>query len=223
MRESVLSASMMCSDLKNLPATVDMLEQLGIEYLHIDVMDGEFVPNLGLGAEYIRALHRMTRIPLDLHLMVRRPEGKLDWFDIAPGDAVSVHYESTPEIRTVLRRLREHGCRCFVALRPETSVLALDDVLDLVDGINLLMVKPGYAGQKMEPNAMKKAELLSCYLREKGREDLVLEVDGNICCANGAALRRLGASMFVAGSSSIFNQTRQLVVEAVGRLREAVR
>ena len=105
MRKSEISASMMCSDLVNLKQTIHIFEEQKIEYLHIDVMDGEFVPNIGLGVDYIKSLRKLTSIPLDLHLMIREPEYKLSWIGIEKTDIVSVHYESTYQVQRMLDRL----------------------------------------------------------------------------------------------------------------------
>lgn len=204
MNKSKISASMMCADLVNLKETIAIFEQEDIEYLHIDVMDGEFVPNFGLGVDYIRGLRGLTNIPLDMHLMIRNPEYKLQWIGIKEEDIVSIHYESTYQVQRVLDWLNPYNCKKFLAISPATPIYVLEEVLDYIDGINLLMVNPGFAGQRIVPSTIKKAEKLRDFLKEMGREDLIIEVDGNITPENGKKLRTLGASIFVCGSSSIF-------------------
>lgn len=204
MKPVKISASMMCANLVDLQAAIDCFEQEKIDYLHIDVMDGEFVPNFGLGADYIRSLRELTSIPLDIHLMVRNPEYKYRWLGIQRGDVVSIHYESTYQIQRALDWLEPYGCRRFLAINPATPVQMLEEVLDYIDGINLLMVNPGFAGQKIVPSTLKKAEKLQAFLREHGKADLEVEVDGNITPEHGRRLRQCGASMFVGGTSSIF-------------------
>lgn len=201
---SMLSASMMCSDLVNLEKTIKVFEDEGIEYLHIDVMDGEFVPNFGLGVDYIRGLRGLTSIPLDIHLMIRNPEYKLQWIGIQKIDIVSVHYESTYQVQRALDCLAPYKCKKFLAINPATPIYVLEEVLDYIDGINLLMVNPGFAGQKIVPSTIDKAKRLQIFLREKGRKDITIEVDGNITPENGRVLKSYGASIFVAGSSSVF-------------------
>lgn len=204
MKQVKLSASMMCANLADLRETIAIFEKEGIGYLHVDVMDGEFVPNLGLGVDYIRGLRELTDIPLDLHLMIRNPEYKYRWIGIKNTDTVSIHYESTQQIQRALDGLKPYGCRRFLAINPATPVCMLEEILDNIDGINLLMVNPGFAGQKMVSNSIKKAEKLKRFLKEQGREDLEIEVDGNITEEHARCLCKYGASMFVAGSSSIF-------------------
>lgn len=205
MRKSEISASMMCADLVNLKETIHTFESAKVEYLHIDVMDGEFVPNFGLGVDYIRGLRELTDIPLDLHLMIKDPEYKLQWIGIKETDIVSIHYESTYQVQRVLDWLAPFGCKRFLAINPATPIYVLEEVLDYIDGINLLMVNPGFAGQKIVPSTLEKARKLRAFLIEQGKENIVVEVDGNITPENGNKLRKLGASIFVAGTSSIFH------------------
>lgn len=202
--KGIISASMMCSDLVNLKDTIRIFEEEGVEYLHIDMMDGTFVPNFGLGVDYIRGLRKLTNIPLDLHLMIKDPEFKFQWIGIKETDIVSIHYESTFQVQRALDYLQPFGCKRFLAINPATPIYVLDEVLDYIDGINLLMVNPGFAGQKMVPSTIKKAEKVIKLLKEAHRKDIIVEVDGNITNENADILSKIGASVFVAGSSSIF-------------------
>ena len=204
MKTVKIAASMMCSDLLNLKKTIDIFEDEKIEYLHIDVMDGEFVPNIGLGVDYIRSLRNLTTIPLDIHLMIKNPEYKFSWIDIQKTDIVSFHLESTFQVQRALEYLHRYGCKCFLAINPATPICNLEEVLDDIDGINLLTVNPGFAGQKIVSSTLKKAKKLHDFLEEHDKGNLETDVDGNITCENGALLRAMGANIFVAGTSSIF-------------------
>jgi ribulose-phosphate 3-epimerase len=217
-----ISASMMCSNLVDLQETIRVFEQEKIEYLHIDVMDGDFVPNFGLGVDYIRGLRDLTDIPLDLHLMINKPEYKFNWIGIEPTDIVSIHYESTSQVQRALDWLRPFGCRCFLAINPATPVWCLEEVLDYIDGINLLMVNPGFAGQKIVESTLKKAEKLQKFLKNNDRENIDVEVDGNITPHNGNLLRRSGADIFVAGTSSIFKGPVSAFAKNIETLRRAI-
>lgn len=203
-RKGEISASMMCSDLVNLKETIQIFEEEGVEHLHIDMMDGTFVPNFGLGVDYVRGLRKLTDIPLDLHLMIKDPEYKFSWIGIKPTDIVSIHYESTFQVQRALDYLAGYGCKRFLAINPATPVNVLEEVLDYIDGINLLMVNPGFAGQKIVPSTMRKAEKVVNLLKREHREDIIIEVDGNITHENALTLRHIGASVFVTGTSSIF-------------------
>lgn len=199
-----ISASMMCSNLVDLSTTIRIFQEEHIEYLHIDVMDGEFVPNFGLGVDYIRGLRELTDIPLDIHLMIQNPEYKLQWIGIQETDIVSIHYESTYQVQRALDWLKPYGCKRFLAINPATPIYVLEEVLDYIDGINLLMVNPGFAGQKIIPSTLRKAKKLQDFLLKNGREDIMVEVDGNITPEHGAQLQGYGAQLFVGGTSSIF-------------------
>ena len=204
MKKGEISASMMCSDLIDLKETIKIFEAEGIEHLHIDMMDGSFVPNFGLGVDYIRGLRKLTNIPLDLHLMIKDPEYKLQWIGIRDTDIVSIHYESSFQVQRVLDWLTPYGCKRFLAINPATPINVIEEVLYYIDGINLLMVNPGFAGQKIVPSTMKKAQKVVDFLKREGREDIIIEVDGNITPENAKKLREIGASIFVAGTSAIF-------------------
>lgn len=216
MHKSEISASMMCSDLIDLKETIRIFEEEGIEFLHIDMMDGNFVPNFGLGVDYVRGLRKLTQIPLDIHLMVKDPEYKLQWIGIHSLDTVSIHYESTFQVQRALDYLEPFGCKRFLAINPATPVSALEEVLEYIDGINLLMVNPGFAGQKIVPSTMRKAQKVANLLKREGKDNIIIEVDGNITPENARKLRAIGASRFVAGTSSIFkgelNEYKQNII-----------
>lgn len=217
-----ISASMMCSDLINLKETINIFEQQNVEFLHIDIMDGNFVPNFGLGVDYIRGLRKLTDIPLDLHLMIKDPEYKLQWIGIKDTDIVSIHYESSFQVQRVLDWLVPYGCKRFLAINPATPIYVLDEVLDYIDGINLLMVNPGFAGQNMVPSTLRKAEKVVELLRVQDRKDIIIEVDGNITFDNARKLKNIGADIFVAGSSSIFKGDINSYADNIRLLRECI-
>lgn len=223
LKKSEISASLMCSDLVDLKETIRIFEEEGIEYLHIDMMDGTFVPNFGLGVDYVRGLRKLTKIPLDLHLMIKDPEFKFSWIGIKSTDTVSIHYESTFQIQRALDYLQPFGCKRFMAINPATPVCALEEVLDYIDGINLLMVNPGFAGQKIVPSTLKKAQKVVDLLKREGREDIIIEVDGNITPENGKILREIGASMFVAGTSAIFKEGLENYKNNICNFRNAIK
>ena len=222
MGKSRISASMMCADLSNLTEVIKIFEEEGIDYLHVDVMDGEFVPNFGLGVDYIRGLRNLTNIPLDLHLMIKDPEYKLQWIGIKETDIVSIHYESTYQVQRALDWMKPFNCKRFLAINPATPICMLEEVLDYIDGINLLMVNPGFAGQKIVESTLKKAENIQKFLKENNKENIVVEVDGNITPENAKKLKSLGASIFVAGTSSIFRNSINDYKDNIKKLRNAI-
>ena len=210
---SKLSPSMMCADIGKIAETVRLFEEEGIEYLHIDVMDGVFVPNYTLGTDFCRRLRRMSSVPLDIHLMITEPEKKIGWFDIRPGEYVSVHAEATAHLSRALREIRAAGGRPMAALNPATPLSALDYVLDEIDAVLIMTVNPGFAGQKLIPSTLGKIADCRRFLDERGRGDIEIEADGNVSFENARLMREAGANLFVAGSSSVF---------APGDLRENI-
>jgi len=202
--KSMISPSMMCVDFKHLEDNVKLLTQLEVEYLHFDIMDGEFVPNYTLGPDFMRVVRSISDIPFDIHLMVQRPEDKLSYFDIRPGDLVCVHQESTVNLQRVLQRIRDLGAKVGVALNPATSISSIEDVLDDVDVILIMTVNPGYAGQKLIPSTIGKISRLREYLHVHGYDRIAIEVDGNVSFENAELMKAAGADIFVAGTSSLF-------------------
>ena len=222
MNQKKISASMMCSDLEHLKETLNIFEEERVDYLHIDVMDGVFVPNLGLGVDYIRCLRDVTAIPLDLHLMIRDPEYKLSWFGIRKEDIVTLHYESTEQIQRAIDLLKKFGCKCFIAINPGTPIYSIEEVIEDIDGINMLMVNPGFAGQKMVPSTMHKMEKMAAYLQELGKQEIEIEVDGNITLEKAELLSGYGANLFVAGTSCLFTGPLEQYKDNLAVLKHAI-
>ena len=211
MHKPVLAPSIMCvPQWKETKGILEEMKQNGVELIHVDVMDGEFVPNLMLGTDSIKQLRSISPIPLDLHLMIENPESKLAWFDIQPGEFVSVHAESTKHLQRTLTQIRQYGARPMVALNPATPLYVLDYVLSDVDGVLLMTVNPGFAGQKLVPQTLKKITQLREKLDAAGRRDVRIEVDGNVSFENAAKMRAAGADIFVCGTSSMFSKTGTL-------------
>jgi ribulose-phosphate 3-epimerase len=207
-----ISASMMCASLINLKKDIEELENSGVDYLHIDVMDGVFVPNIMLSNEFIKAVRSVTDLPLDMHLMIVQPENKVRWFDIRPGDFVSIHYESTSNVLGTLQIIEEMGGRPGVALSPATPVESIRYLLKNLQMVNVMAVNPGFSGRKMVPMTLQKIRDTREFLNRNGREDITVEVDGNVTFEHATEMRRAGADMFVGGSSSLFLRENPLTV-----------
>lgn len=199
-----IAPSMMCCDFLNLKSQLEIFEKTNIEYLHIDVMDGSFVPNYTLGTDFVKKLHKSTNIPLDLHLMIDRPEDKIEWFELNENDIVSVHFESTNHLQRTLQRIKNKGAKAMVAINPATPVCMLEEVLDDIYGVLIMTVNPGYAGQKLIPSALEKIAKTRKFLDEHGKTDILIEVDGNVSYENAKLMSEKGANIFVAGTSAIF-------------------
>jgi len=218
-----ISPSMMCANFLNLESDIRIFEKTGIEYLHIDVMDGQFVPNYTLGVDYCKKLKEASKIPLDIHLMITEPEKKLDWFASAlgEGDYVSIHCEASVHLQRALAKIRQLGARPMLALNPATPIAMLEDVIGDIDAVLIMTVNPGYAGQKLVPATLNKIGRLREYLDLAGYFEIEIEVDGNVSFENAKLMSEAGANIFVAGSSSVYKAGATLE-ENIQKLRDAV-
>lgn len=216
-----LSASMMCADYLNLIKDLEELEKAKIEYLHIDVMDGDFVPNFQLGTDYVAALRKVSNIPIDIHMMVNKPELHVDKFGLQPGDMMSIHTETTNHLQRTLRIIKDRGALASAAINPATSLSVLDYVLEDIDMVLIMTVNPGFAGQKLVPITIQKIADTRKYLDDKGYSNVVIEVDGNCSFENIPKMYEAGADIFVVGSSSVFNK-KFTITEATNLLRSRV-
>ena len=220
--KSMIAPSLMCADFLHLGEELKKLESAGIEYLHIDIMDGVFVPNFTLGTDFVKKLHAATDIPLDIHMMVTNPENKLDWFELREGDFVSVHAESYTHVCRALQAIRARGARPMLALNPGTPLSFAEEVLDEIDALLIMTVNPGFAGQKLIPSTLSKITRAKEMLRAHGKEHILVECDGNVSFENAKKMRAAGADIFVAGTSSIYAKDGSFE-ENIARLREAIR
>ena len=222
MNKAMLSPSMMCVPTwQDVTPIITEMQSCGVEYLHADVMDGVFVPNMMLGTECIKYLRKASPIPLDIHMMVDNPDEKIAWFDPQPGELVSIHAESTRHLQRVLAKIRDCGARPMVALNPATPLVMLEDVLADIDGVLVMTVNPGFAGQKLVPQTLEKIARLRKWLDDMGRPEVLIEVDGNVSYENSVKMRAAGADIFVCGTSSIFRK-EGTITENVARLRQCV-
>jgi ribulose-phosphate 3-epimerase len=217
-----ISASLMCIDFADTKKDLVALEQAEVEYLHFDIMDGAFVPNYTLGPWAVNGLRGRTPIAFDIHLMVERPEQKIPYFDFQPGDAVSLHAESTPHLQRALAALKSAGITTGVAINPATPLCVLDYVTDVVDFVLVMTVNPGYAGQQMVPNAIEKISRTREYLDAKNCRDTVIQVDGNVSFENAVRMAGAGAENFVAGTAGLFRKDMS-IKEAATRLRGCIK
>lgn len=216
-----LSASLMCADLTNISPALKALEDAGIEYLHIDIMDGAFVPNITLGFDFVNAVKKATSIPLDVHMMVNKPIRFLERMDLDENDIVSVHYEADDNIEETLKAIRKMGVKSALAINPTTPVEKVKDILKFADMLLVMTVTPGFAGQKMFKEAPEKVEEARKVLNESGLSHIPIEVDGNISPVNAALLCPRGADIFVLGTSALFLKDKSLT-DAARDFREVL-
>ncbi len=202
--KKLLSASIMCADLMNLERSVHELKNAGVDYLHVDIMDGSFVPNITLGFDLVNAVKSMTDIPLDVHMMVNEPSKFIDRMKLDENDILCVHYESEIHIHRTLSQIKDKGIKSGLALNPQTPLESLEFLTDYIDMALVMTVSPGFAGQKLFAGAERKTKHARELLDRLGCENIPIEVDGNISPENGQKLSKCGADIFVLGTSSLF-------------------
>lgn len=217
-----ISASIMCGDLLHLENDLRLLEQNDIEYLHCDIMDGHFVPNWMLPPEMINKIRAHTAIPLDVHIMAENPEAVIARLDLREGDICSVHVESTVHLQRALQLIADKGALPAAAMNPSTPIESIREVLSQLYAVVVMTVNPGFSGQKLIPQTLDKITRMRRYLDQHGCANVRIQVDGNCSIKNAALMRQHGADMFVAGTSSIFNQDPG-IEKGTKQLREAIR
>jgi ribulose-phosphate 3-epimerase len=220
-----LAPSILASDFGHLADAVHQVEVGGANLIHVDVMDGHFVPNLTLGPAVTAAVKRATSLPLDVHLMIEDPDRYLDAFVEAGAAMISVHVEVLPHLHRTLTRIRELGVKAGAAINPSTPVAAIGEVVDRLDHVLVMSVNPGFSGQTFIPHTLDKIREVRALL-DAGGSRAAIEVDGGIEIDNAASIVAAGASILVAGSS-IFGTsdpaeaTRALRRAAEGRPRQS--
>lgn len=219
-----IAPSILAADFSHLADGVCKVEEGGAGVLHVDVMDGRFVPNISIGLPVVECLRKATRLPLDTHLMIVEPEKYIADFISAGSNRVLIHQEATAHLDRALAMIREHGAEAGVVINPATPVAMLSEVLDKVDTVLVMSVNPGFGGQKFIPNALEKIRQLNQWrARYNGR--FRIEVDGGVDLGNAAELAQAGVNTFVAGTS-IFHtpdpaaatrQMRKLATDALSQ------
>ena len=194
-----VAPSILSADYINLQKDIELIESAGAEFVHIDVMDGMFVPSISYGPAWVKALRPVTDMVLDVHLMVEQPERYIDVFAEAGSDIIGVHYEATPHIHRALQQIKNHGIKAEVVINPGTSVAAIEPVLHMVDQVLVMTVNPGFGGQKFLPETLEKIARLAEIKREKGY-DCDIEIDGGANDETTKLAYEAGATVAVAGS-----------------------
>lgn len=218
-RKALLSASVMCADVMHMEQALQQIEDAGIQYIHCDIMDNHFVPNLMLPMELLNQLHQHSRLPFDYHIMAENPQTIIDKLLIREGDYVSIHYESTHHLQRVITAAREKGAKVAVAINPATPISVLEEVMPEVDMILLMTVNPGFSGQKIVPTSFDKIKKLRKMLDQNGYRHIPIEVDGNCSFENVPKMYAAGAEIFVVGTSSVFRKDMS-IREGTQRLYE---
>lgn len=195
-----IAPSILSADFANLERDVRMISEAGADWIHVDVMDGHFVPNLTIGPAHVKMLKRVTDVPLDVHLMIDNPEVQVPWYIDAGADSVTVHVEACDDAAAMLRTIRDAGVKAGISLNPETDASALAGLLGLVDMVLVMSVHPGFGGQSFIDSSPAKIAAIVEMCKAEGAAPLI-EVDGGIGVATAPLVSAVGADVLVAGSA----------------------
>jgi ribulose-phosphate 3-epimerase len=210
----LLAPSILAADLADLETAVEICERGKADFIHVDVMDGHFVPNLTIGIPVVEALARRTDLPLDVHLMVSNPERLLDHYLDAGASWLSVHWEVATHLDRLLTRIHEKGARAGVALNPATPIEVLEDILPALDFVLIMSVNPGFAGQRFLPYALDKVRRLQAKVRG-GNLDVTIAMDGGVGLDNIGQVAAAGVDFCVAGSAVFGSEDPAAAIEAL--------
>lgn len=213
MDKIIISPSILSADFANLQRDIAKIEQAGADWVHVDVMDGHFVPNITIGVPVVRAIRKVTVLPLDVHLMIENPLDYLPQFIDAGADIITVHYEACSELLDdIIDYARARGIKIGVSIKPNTPAIVLKEWLEKVDLVLIMTVEPGFGGQRFIEDAAYKIE----YIKNNGPKNLILQVDGGINDETAKICKHLGANSLVAGNY-IYKSTN--IAEAIETLR----
>jgi ribulose-phosphate 3-epimerase len=198
--KKILASSILTADFSNLSQQIRSTELGGADWIHCDIMDGQFVPNLTFGPVVVKAVRNVSKLPIDVHLMVKHPDALIENFIEAGANWITVHQEEVVHLNRTLTRIKELGAKAGVAINPSTPTSSLFEVIDIVDMILIMSVNPGFGAQEFIPNSIRKISELN-EIREKRSANFLIEVDGGVGIDNIEMLSKAGNNVFVIGSS----------------------
>lgn len=211
-----VAPSILSADFSKLGADVQGICEFGADYIHVDVMDGAFVPNISFGAGVMKSLNSLTTIPYDVHLMIEDPDRYIEDFVTPNTEFITVHQEACRHLDRTIQHIHSTGVKAGVALNPATPIVMVEDVLDKVDMILIMSVNPGFGGQKFIPRALDKIRRLD-EIRKANRYDFVIEVDGGVNLQNCEELKSVGTDILVAGSAVFKAEDRKEAIAVLGK------
>lgn len=211
-----VAPSILSADFSKLGADVQEICEFGADYIHVDVMDGAFVPNISFGAGVMKSLNNVATIPYDVHLMIEDPDRYIEDFVTPNTEFITVHQEACRHLERTIQHIHSTGVKAGVALNPATPIVMVEDVLDKVDMILIMSVNPGFGGQKFIPRALDKIRRLD-EIRKANGYDFVIEVDGGVNLQNCEELKSVGTDILVAGSAVFKAESRKEAIAVLGK------
>lgn len=211
---AIIAPSILSADFAELGRDIKLTEEAGADWIHIDVMDGNFVPNITIGIPVVSAIRKYTKLPFDVHLMIENPQNYIANFAKAGADLITFHYEAERHADRCISLIKEHGCKAGITLNPSTPVSAIKDLVKVLDFVLIMSVNPGFGGQKFIEYTYDKVRELK-KLKDEKNPNLIIEVDGGVDVNNIKKLHDCGVDAFVAGSSVYKNRAMKENIEAL--------
>jgi len=220
MENLIIAPSVLSADFANLGSEIHMLNESDAKWIHIDIMDGMFVPNISFGFPVLEAINKISTKFLDVHLMIEKPERYLTQFKHAGANLITVHYEACTHIHRTIQEIKSLGCQVGVAINPGTPTMVLNEIIQLVDLVLIMSVNPGFGGQTFIPNSIQKTRDVKALANKCGNMNLKIEIDGGVYITNARDLIAAGANVLVAGNFVFSSKNPKLTISDLLKLGE---